>query len=83
MSIDNVVLDLWISNNDFEEILEATINSLNGNVGIDIVSWEGKKSGTFLKQYLLNSILIRSRKMRSLRLYISYFFNTVENLLVA
>ena len=52
LSIDNIVLDLWISNNDFEEILKATINSLNGNAGIDIVSWEGNRSGTFLKQYL-------------------------------
>ena len=52
LSIDNIVLDLWISNNDFEEILAATIDSLNGNAGIDIVSWEGNRSGTFLKQYL-------------------------------
>ena len=52
LSIDNVVLDLWISNNDFEEILEATINGLSGNAGIDIVSWEGNRCGTFLKQYL-------------------------------
>ena len=52
LSIDNIVLDLWISNNDFEEILEATINSLIGNAGIDIVSWEGKKPGTFYNQYM-------------------------------
>lgn len=52
LSIDNIVLDLWISNSDFEEILEATIDSLTGNDGIEIVSWKGNKPGNFLDQYL-------------------------------
>ena len=52
LSIDNIVLDLWISNKGFEEILELTINNLNNDSDINIISWEGNKSGTFSKQYL-------------------------------
>ena len=52
LSIDNIVLDLWITTNGFEEILESTINNMNDSADINIVSWEGNKSGTFFKQYL-------------------------------
>ncbi len=50
MSIDNIVLDLWISNQDAKEIIDATINSLTGNNGIEIITWEGNKPGTFRNQ---------------------------------
>ena len=52
LSIDNIVLDLWISNQDAKDIIEATINSLTGNDGVEIVSWEGNKPGAFRQQYL-------------------------------
>ena len=52
VSIDNIVLDLFISNPDTQEIIEATINSLTGNYGVEIISWEGNKPGTFRYQYL-------------------------------
>ena len=46
------MLDLWVSNNDSREIIKATIDSLIGNDGVHIVSWEGNKPGTFRNQYL-------------------------------
>lgn len=52
LSIDNIVLDLWISNQNAKEAIEATINSLIGNDCVEIVSWEGNKPGTFRSQYL-------------------------------
>ena len=52
LSIDNIVLDLWISNQDAKEVIEATINSITGNDGVEIISWEGNKPGTFRNQYL-------------------------------
>ena len=52
LSIDNIVLDLWISNQDAKDVIEATINSLIGNDGVDIISWEGNKPGTFRSQHL-------------------------------
>jgi hypothetical protein len=52
LSIDNIVLDLWISNHDAKEIIDATINSLTGNDGVEIVSWEGNKPGSFRNQHL-------------------------------
>ena len=52
LSIDNIVLDLWISNQDAKEIIDATINGLTGNDGVEIISWEGNKPGTFRDQYL-------------------------------
>lgn len=52
LSIDNIVLDLWISNQDAKEVIDATINSLTGNDNIKISSWEGNKPGTFRNQYL-------------------------------
>lgn len=52
MSIDNIVLDLWISNQDAKEVIDATINSLAGNDGVEIISWEGNKCGSFHNQYL-------------------------------
>ena len=51
LSIDNIVLDLWIANQDAKDIIDATIDSLTGN-GVEIISWEGNKPGTFLKQFL-------------------------------
>ena len=52
LSIDNIVLDLWISNHDAQEVIDATINSLTGNEGVEICSWKGKKPGTFYNQHL-------------------------------
>ena len=52
LSIDNIVLDLWISNQDAKEVIEATINSLAGNEGVEVITWEGNKPGTFRSQYL-------------------------------
>ena len=52
LSIDNIVLDLWISNQDAKEVIEATINSITGNDGVEIISWEGNKPGTFRNQCL-------------------------------
>ena len=52
LSIDNIVLDLWISNQDAKEVIDATINSLTGNDGVEIITWEGSKPGTFRNQYL-------------------------------
>lgn len=52
MSIDNIVLDLWISSRDAKEVIEATINSLPDNDGVEIISWEGNKPGAFRNQYL-------------------------------
>ena len=52
LSIDNIVLDLWISNKDAQEVIEATINSLSDNDGVKIISWEGNKCGSFRNQYI-------------------------------
>ena len=52
LSIDNVVLDLWISNQDAKEVIDATINSLTGNAGVEIIAWKGSKPGTFHNQYI-------------------------------
>lgn len=51
LSIDNIVLDLWISNQDAKDVIEATINSLTDNDAVEIVSWEGNKPGSFRSQY--------------------------------
>ena len=60
LSIDNVVLDLWISNQDAREVIEATINSLTDNDSVKIISWEGNKPGVFRNQYLFKLIDNRS-----------------------
>jgi hypothetical protein len=52
LSIDNIVLDIWISNQNAKEIIDATIYSLTANDGVEIISWEGNKPGTFRNQYL-------------------------------
>lgn len=52
LSIDNIVLDLWISNQDDKEVIDATINSLTGNAGVEIIAWESNKPGTFRNQYI-------------------------------
>ena len=52
LSIDNIVLDLWISNHYAQDVIDATINSLVGNDGVEIITWEGKKPGTFYTQYI-------------------------------
>ena len=52
LSIDNIVLDLWISNPDAKDIIDATINSLICNEEVEICSWKGNKPGTFYNQYL-------------------------------
>ena len=52
LSIDNIVLDLWISKQDAKKIIEETINSLIDNDDVEIVSWESNKPGTFRNQYL-------------------------------
>lgn len=51
ISIDNVVVDFWISNPNYRDIIEARINSLYGD-GVTIVEWTSKKPGTFQEQYL-------------------------------
>ena len=51
LSIDNIVLDLWISNQDAKDVIEATINSLTDNDAVEIISWEVKKPGSFRSQY--------------------------------
>ena len=52
LSIDNIVLDCWITNKDDKYMIEARINGMVGCDGIDIISWESGKPGTFRRQYL-------------------------------
>lgn len=49
LSIDNIVLDLWISNPEAKDIIEARINDMSND--LTIVEWESNKPGTFHKQY--------------------------------
>lgn len=51
LSIDNVVLDFWVSDINYRDLIEARINCLIGD-GSNIIIWEGNKPGTFHKQYL-------------------------------
>lgn len=48
-SIDNIVLDLWISNSEAKDFIEASI--LNMCNDVTIVEWESNKPGTFRQQY--------------------------------
>lgn len=52
VSIDNIIIDFWIPNNDAKEMIEARINCMASDVGVNIISLKGNKPGTFLQQYL-------------------------------
>lgn len=54
VSIDNVIIDFWITNSDSREILEARINCLAGD-GAQVISWKSTKPGTFQEQYLIKT----------------------------
>ena len=49
-SIDNVVLDVWVSSPENRDIIEARINCLYDS-NVNIVEWESNKPGTFQQQY--------------------------------
>ena len=51
ISIDNIVLDVWVSNPDIREMIEAEISCLPRNEA-ELVTWEGGKPGTFRQQWL-------------------------------
>ena len=51
-SIDNIVLDCWITNADDKDVIEERIDSMVGDDNIEIIAWESGKPGTFRKQYL-------------------------------
>lgn len=49
VSIDNIVLDLWISNPEAKDFIEASILDMSNDV--TIVEWVSNKPGTFRRQY--------------------------------
>lgn len=51
ISIDNIVLDLWVSNPDARDSIEVKISCLPRNE-VELVTWEGGKPGTFRQQWL-------------------------------
>ena len=51
ISIDNIVLDVWVSNPGIREMIEAKISNLPRNEA-EVVAWEGCRPGTFRQQYL-------------------------------
>lgn len=51
ISIDNIVLDLWVSNPDARDSIEVKISCLPRNEA-ELVTWEGCRPGTFRQQYL-------------------------------
>lgn len=51
ISVDNVVLDVWVANPDIREMIEAEISYLPRNEA-ELVTWEGGKPGTFRQQWL-------------------------------
>ena len=51
ISIDNIVLDVWVSNPDMRDMIEAKISYLPRNK-VELVAWEGCRPGTFRQQYL-------------------------------
>lgn len=51
ISIDNIVLDIWITNSYVRDMIEEKIAELPRN-GLELVTWEGGKPGTFRQQWL-------------------------------
>lgn len=51
ISIDNIVLDVWVSNPDIRDRIETKISCLPRS-DVDLVTWEGCRPGTFRQQYL-------------------------------
>ena len=51
ISVDNVVLDVWVANPDIREMIETTISYLPRNE-VEVVNWEGGRPGTFQQQWL-------------------------------
>lgn len=51
VSIDNVVLDVWVSDPDRRDRIEAKISCLP-KTSVDTIIWEGGKPGTFRQQWL-------------------------------
>lgn len=49
LSIDNVVLDFWISNRDAKDNIETKMLDMSADV--TIVAWKSTKPGTFRQQY--------------------------------
>lgn len=52
ISIDNIVLDIWVANPATRDIIENRLFSM-GKKDVGLNTWEGNKPGTFRKQYLL------------------------------
>lgn len=51
ISVDNVVLDVWVANPDIREMIETMISYLPRNE-VEVVNWEGGRPGTFQQQWL-------------------------------
>lgn len=51
ISVDNVVLDVWVANPDVRDMIEEKITYLPRN-DVELITWEGCKPGTFRQQYL-------------------------------
>lgn len=52
ISIDNIVLDIWVANPAARDMIEGRLFSM-ANKNVTLITWEGNKPGTFRKQYLI------------------------------
>ena len=52
ISIDNVVLDVWVANPATRDMIENRLFSM-AKKDVALITWEGNKRGTFRKQYLV------------------------------
>ena len=51
ISIDNVVLDVWVANPATRDMIEDRLFSM-AKKDVELITWDGGKPGTFRKQFL-------------------------------